>query len=209
MVCVRYVHVTSTSPPPDREGAAARAAAGGSSAARRRSRSDSGGAAGLHPDAGRQGARREPLNVRSERAPVPRDGRDAVGHEADPRRRAGAACRATAPGCASTTAAGDTRPPASGFARARPPPPRRACCRQEPRSDRPRPQRRRHSGGARRCAVVAVHHPSSRSSATVGRASAHERQCGRFAVGGVGIGNLETGCSADSARRPSGVSHES
>ena len=88
--------------------------------ARRRPRGVPCRAARVHAHPGSPGARHRPLDLHEQRAALRRDGRDSVGHEADPGRRARARARRVATPGAAATQAGANRPTAGGGARRRP-----------------------------------------------------------------------------------------
>ncbi len=127
------------------------------STAGRGSRGTRGRATRVHARPGRTSARHRPLDVRAPRAPVRRDPRNAVGHEADPGRRARASPGRVATSGATTTKAEANRPTAGGRARRRRTDPQGARRRHEPQTDRGGPQRRRDANGPRGRALVAVH----------------------------------------------------
>src|SRR5262245_30058938 len=172
IVCVRSVHVASTSPPPDREGAPAGAGDGDARLAAVHPSGDAGRAARVYAPASSGGARRQPLDLRSALLAVGRDGRDAVGHEADPRRRARAAARRATPAGTRAATPGCSWAAGSRPARRRRPDPRRARRGGELREERERPQRRRNTDRARRRAVVAFDRPRRPAAQFLGRASA-------------------------------------
>src|SRR6266487_4395927 len=178
MVCVRCTDVApppaaarGESAPPRPALVAGRAARTREPGAGGRPRDDLRRSARLHPQPSRPGARHQPLHPPPPPS-LPRDDRDALGREADSRRRAGAARRRAAATRASARPAGAGWSARRAASRARPPDPRRARRGQELRPDRPRAQREPGTDGARRRPVVAFNRALGLAAEDAGRRSA-------------------------------------
>lgn len=160
--CAIRVRCTNVSPSPEtpkREGPATHGRQSGRCTGQGRPRSDACGAPRVHPHAGGRGARSEPLDVRPSHPAADRDGRDAVGNETHPCRRARATDRRTAAAGTRAGTVGQTRAAAGPLAGPRRPHPSRARGRKDTPPNRDRSQRSRHPDGTWRDAMVALDRP--------------------------------------------------
>ena len=116
-------------------------------------------AARLHPQPGRRSARPKPVHVHPQSPTVCRDDRNALGREADPRRRARTPAHRTETSRQTAPCAGTPRPPTAPISRGHRANPLRTRRRQESAPDCRSPQRRPGPNRTWRRAVVGLNCP--------------------------------------------------